>query len=214
MDLQLGEDQPVKSHPVEQPEMLIKKVCKQCNNGWMSRLETRTQPIINRLREESNCELDIHDCRTLALWSCKTAMMFEASRPPDWWAFTDLDRCLLFHKDLMPERTEIWIVKGVNLGTCTGEMRRLTNSDSPDRGGITTMCFSPLIIQVKKLHIPSARPGVHITIDERPGEWNEALLRIWPLLTVRLVGSYRAGGTHHNLAGLRHQDRLRCGART
>ena len=38
------------------------------------------------------------------------------------------------------------------------------------------MCFSPLVIQVKKLHIPTAKPGVHITIDERPGEWSEALL--------------------------------------
>ena len=181
MDLQLGEDQPVWSHPVEQPEILIKKVCKKCNNGWMSRLETRTQPIIDRLREQASCELDIHDCRTLALWSCKTAMMFEASRPPDWWAFTDLDRCLLHQRDLMPERVEVWVVKCVNLDTCTGEMRRLSNPDSPDRGGITTMCFSPLVIQVKELHVPTVKPGVNISIYERPGEWNDALLRIWPL---------------------------------
>ena len=178
MDLQLGEDKPVISHAVDQPELLIKKVCKKCNNGWMSRLETRVQPIIDRLRVEPTCELNDEDCGILALWSCKTAMMFEASRPPDWWAFTDLDRWLLCQKDLMPERVEIWIVKSVNLDTCTGEMRRLTNPDRPERGGITTMCFSPLVIQVKKLHIPTAKLGVHITVDERPDEWNEALLRI------------------------------------
>ncbi len=141
-------------------------------------------------------ELGIHDCRTLALWSCKTAMMFEASRPPDWWAFTDLDRCLLCQKDLMPERVEIWIVKSVNLDTCTGEMRRLTNPVRPERGGVTTMCFSPLVIQVKKLHIPTVKPSVHITIDERPGEWSEALMQIWPLggKPVSWPGKHRLDG--------------------
>ena len=70
-----------------------------------------------------------------ALTGCKTAMMLEASRSSDWWAFTNLDRCMLYQTDLMPERVEIWIVKSVDLNTCTGEMRRLTNTDRPERGG-------------------------------------------------------------------------------
>jgi hypothetical protein len=43
------------------------------------------------------------------------------------------------------------------------------------------MCFSPLVMQVKKLHIPTAKPAIQITIYERPGEWDQAPLRIWPL---------------------------------
>jgi hypothetical protein len=181
MDLQLGEDKPVISYAVNQPEILIRKVCKKCNNEWMNRLEQRARPVIERLWWQPSCELEIRDCRTMALWSCKTAMMFEASRPPDWWAFTDLDRCLLYTSDRMPDSVEVWVVKCVNLNTCTGEARYLTNPDNPDRAGIITMCFSPLVIQVKKLHVPTVRPGVNITIYERPGEWNESLLRIWPL---------------------------------
>ena len=90
MDLQLGDDKPVISYPVDQPELLIKKVCKKCNNEWMSRLEISAQPIIDRLREQPSCELNDEECRILALWSCKTAMMFEASKPPEDWAFTQL----------------------------------------------------------------------------------------------------------------------------
>ena len=111
MDLQLGEGNKVITYAVNQPEILIKKVCETCNNGWMSRLESRSKPVIERLWRERSCELDIHDCRTLALWSCKTAMMFEASRPQDQWAFTDLDRCLLYTNDRMPKSVEVWIVK-------------------------------------------------------------------------------------------------------
>ena len=44
MDLQLGEDNEVITYAVNQPEILIKKVCKKCNNEWMSRLESRARP--------------------------------------------------------------------------------------------------------------------------------------------------------------------------
>ena len=181
MDLQLGEGNKVITYAVNQPEILIKKVCETCNNGWMSRLESRSKPVIERLWRERSCELDIHDCRTLALWSCKTAMMFEASRPQDQWAFTDLDRCLLYTNDRMPKSVEVWIVKCQGFTACAGEARIMTNPDSPERAGIITMCFSPLVIQVKKVHDPRVKSDIPIPIYERPGEWNEVLLRIWPL---------------------------------
>jgi hypothetical protein len=31
------------------------------------------------------------------------------------------------------------------------------------------------------MHIPTAKPGAKVTIYERPWEWDQALLPIWPL---------------------------------
>jgi hypothetical protein len=37
------------------------------------------------------------------------------------------------------------------------------------------------VVQIRKMHIPTAKHGIKITIYERPGEWDQVLLRIWPL---------------------------------
>ena len=147
MDLQLGEGQPVISYQVKQPELRVKRVCRKCNNEWMNRLEERTKPIIIRLQEEPSCELDIHDCQSLALWTCKTAMVMEATKPPVQWVYTELDRCLLSLKDLMPESVEVWIVKCAEALPSARDWagyRRMPIS--PERAGIATLCFSPLVI--------------------------------------------------------------------
>jgi hypothetical protein len=181
MDHQPGIEQPALSYPVSQPKIRIKKVCKKCNNEWMNRIQQSTRPVIERLLDEPECELDVHVCRTLALWSCMTAMVMESVNAPDHWAFTDNDRRLLYSKSLTPESADVWIVKCVNFTTCTGVARIQANPGSPDRVGTTTLCFTPLVIQIRKMHIPTAKPGVKITIYERPWEWDQVLLRIWPL---------------------------------
>lgn len=60
--------------------MVLGGVCAECNNGWMSELETRTVPVIGRmLSEERRPTLTGEDATTLALWSFKTAIVLNAS---------------------------------------------------------------------------------------------------------------------------------------
>lgn len=183
MEHQPGIDKPTRTYAVTQPKMPIKRVCKKCNNGWMSRLESRAKPIIMRLLEATparKCTLDIHECRTLALWSAKTAMVHEAVNPPENWAFSELDRCLIYTKDQVPGSTDVWLAPCANFASTFGISRILSNEGSPDRVGITTLCYGCLAIQIRKMSVSTTIPGAKVTIGEQPGPWPEVLLAIWP----------------------------------
>lgn len=180
MEHQPGINKPTLTYPVTQPKITIKRVCKKCNNGWMSRLESRAKPVLTRILDEPACTLDIHNSKTLALWSAKTSMMMEVVNPSENWAFSELDRCLIYTNDLVPASTDVWLATCANFPSSFGVSRFLSNEGSPDRVGITTLCFGCLAIQVRKMSIVTARPGASITIDERPGPWEQVLLGIWP----------------------------------
>src|ERR1700686_3311512 len=53
------------------------RVCKQCNNGWMSRLETKVKPLLLFLLDNATLvdELPIEDRKMLALWAVKTSLL-------------------------------------------------------------------------------------------------------------------------------------------
>ena len=55
----------------------LKKICEGCNNGWMSRLEGRAKPLMLSLmkRARSLPDLDGEECRILARWAGKTAII-------------------------------------------------------------------------------------------------------------------------------------------
>src|SRR5690348_4297425 len=76
-------------------KICISCVCRGCNNGWMSILQNRAKPVIERLLDDPTCTLDIHDCKTLSLWAVMTMMVLEALNDPKTWRFSDLERCLL-----------------------------------------------------------------------------------------------------------------------
>jgi hypothetical protein len=53
-----------------------KIVCMSCNNGWMSGIEDRVIPILTPLLNGEARELTSTEQRSVALWACKTAMVF------------------------------------------------------------------------------------------------------------------------------------------
>src|SRR5271157_1160905 len=104
MEAQPGIDAPLKTWRVDRPELRLRRVCTTCNNGWMSQLEGRAIPVITRLLDHPACTLDIHDCKTLALWAVKTSMVLESINEPENWLYTDLERTLLSNKrDRIPD---------------------------------------------------------------------------------------------------------------
>ena len=58
-----------------------REVCKDCNNGWMSKLEQLAEPLILRMAEAArNADaimLTKADAKTLGIWAQKTALTFE-----------------------------------------------------------------------------------------------------------------------------------------
>lgn len=63
----------------------IREVCADCNNGWMSQLETDVQPLIRRLVVRSYpfgvTTLAPKEAATLSAWAVKTAWMRERATP-------------------------------------------------------------------------------------------------------------------------------------
>jgi len=56
---------------------VLKSICNDCNNGWMSRLEVRTKPILTGILEGSSTveALTTEQRNTLARWAGKTAII-------------------------------------------------------------------------------------------------------------------------------------------
>ena len=58
-------------------QVKIKAVCRPCNNGWMSKLETDSKPLIGRLIEDFPLSLHTSQQTLLARWTLKTAMVLD-----------------------------------------------------------------------------------------------------------------------------------------
>lgn len=86
----------------------IRIVCKTCNNGWMSQIESAVKPILIALINRSNLVLSSEDTKILALWvSLKTIVGEYATENM---ALTVLnDRQLLRSDNIIPEYFRVFI---------------------------------------------------------------------------------------------------------
>src|SRR5437660_3222973 len=75
-----------------QPELTIRCVCRACNNGWMSQLETRSQHLLQPLLTGERCGLEPAAQGILTRWSVKTAMVLEALDGVHQRAYTTAER--------------------------------------------------------------------------------------------------------------------------
>ena len=80
-DEDLLPDELLRSHDLG--SFAIKNVCASCNNGWMSRLETRAQSLVLNLMHmrSSLFQLTEDQRSTLSAWSIKTAFMIASVQP-------------------------------------------------------------------------------------------------------------------------------------
>jgi hypothetical protein len=89
----------------------VREVCADCNNGWMSHLETDVQPLIRRLAVRSYpfgvTTLAPNEAATLSAWAVKTAWMYERATPGRITPTQEM-RTYLSEKQHPPARTEVW----------------------------------------------------------------------------------------------------------
>lgn len=73
-----GEQLAQRVHPVDQ--LLTGRVCKECNNGWMSDLENAAKPVIaDLISGEGRLQALVRaDRQVLSRWAVKTAFMLDA----------------------------------------------------------------------------------------------------------------------------------------
>jgi hypothetical protein len=63
------------------PRLRRRIVCRACNNGWMSRLENATKPLLEPLIFGRSHELSSRDRMVLATWAVKTAVTLNEVSP-------------------------------------------------------------------------------------------------------------------------------------
>src|SRR5260370_18363040 len=92
----------------EDQEVRIPCVCMTCNNGWMSRLETKCKPVIGSLLEDLSLDLDAEHRKFLSDWALKTPMVNDAYGGRARF-FTDLE-CHAFKANNreIPQGTGVW----------------------------------------------------------------------------------------------------------
>lgn len=61
-----------RSHPQRRPEVVVKAVCEECNNGWMSSLEAQVRPFLEPMVRGGDARLTVADQMALARWAAKS----------------------------------------------------------------------------------------------------------------------------------------------
>ena len=157
----------------------IRAVCKRCNNGWMSELETAVKPILIPLIATQPHELTVEAMGVLGQWIALKIMVGERNHPEV--AVTPQeDRSKFRATREIPANFRIWIARCGTAGWETGYLRHAA-----------TIGTSPIVTpQHRFKNIQSVAFGigdlfvfvVHTTVDgvlnSNPSE-SEAVVRIF-----------------------------------
>jgi hypothetical protein len=173
--------------PTVKPELIVKHLCANCNNGWMSRLEGETKPIATSLLDDMLEALDSTIQAILAVWAVKTAMVLEAVYPARPWFYTDSEREHMRLTRAIPPLTEVWVAKCIDQPNLFSVANDLWSDDSGlgVRARLTTMAFGALAVQVLTLRPPSDNPETtHLTYDTSDGPWANVLVPVWPINSI------------------------------
>jgi hypothetical protein len=176
-----GPHRPPLSWSGEKAALKVKYLCKDCNNGWMSDLEGHAQKIIRPLISDISLPLVRLDQRVLALWSIKTAMVFECTNQTKKWFYSAEERRGLRDSSEPPANTYIWIGRYSQSLPLDTDARKLSlPADIPFTGGyLTTFAIGHLVVQLLSVKSKPESDGFRINFQLNP--WHRFLLQIWPV---------------------------------
>jgi hypothetical protein len=181
-DAHLERGKETRSWSVLQPELTVRCVCRSCNNGWMSQLESQTKPLLQPLLMGEHSSLDPADQAILALWCMKPAMVLEALDKPELRAYTQRERERLRTVSAIPWRTAMWLAGSVDQSFfLSGKNRHLGEASNPIPGSSITMVFAHVALQVLTIRVPAdVGPKTLVTTAVRSGPWDRSTVKIWP----------------------------------
>lgn len=170
------------------PKFKTKKLCRDCNNGWMSALEFSTRPTMGGLINDIAMGLDAEQQRLLALWSVKTAMVIEGVKQAKNGFYTPDNRSAFRQTLIPPVQTAVWVGRCTQSNNLHGEARKLqvsnpTATNPLEDGCATTFVIGRLVMQVLSIkRKPDAMHG-SLRLRMRSGPWDTKLMQVWPVET-------------------------------
>jgi hypothetical protein len=168
---------------IQQSQKLkIKTVCHNCNNQWMSQLETKTIPILRPLLTDFSLPLEVNDQIVLATWAAKVALVFDSIYQHT--HFYTKNECVAFNlTGAIPVRTKIWI--GRYFGNAqSANLSDFTLNHESDlkvaNGCVTTIIAGHVVFQIlsMKFRPDYEKRSLRGVIASAP--WERLLTQIWP----------------------------------
>jgi hypothetical protein len=185
MEMEVGPELQMKKWRVNRPHLVVKCVCGACNNGWMSRLQSRAKPIIERLWDHAEVTLDLHDCKSLSLWAVMTSMTLQTFDEQNNWLYSEEERTLMWYEQQIPPFIGVWIANCIGHAEMYSSGRTMTGTSQETqrhaRGGVVTMAFGNLGMQVLKVVPEGNTTGLkQITVGQGWGDWENIALQVRP----------------------------------
>jgi hypothetical protein len=182
-----GDDPPREIGAIGKTNVTVKSVCKICNHGWMSDLETESRPILSPMIHDLVAPLSDQQRHVIARWAVKTAIVLgsatQGRKPIFYWR----PECESLCRDsTVPEHTLVWLGHYVrsDLGAWGSQMwLDMPNQSKVAHGCVTTLVVGHLAIQALTIHVrPEYRDKA---ISFRPNswgfDWDDILCRVWPI---------------------------------
>jgi hypothetical protein len=173
---------------VDNPKLRVRSVCKICNNGWMSQLESKNIAQIGSLAQNVFIPLDTQQQTSIALWATKTVMVLDSIRKKPDRRFYRRKECeQLRQNSLIPELTFIWLgmYPESSLGLFGTDVRLFDQIPETfptiGHGCVNTIVVGHLTIQVLTIHLLPEYSDRTIEVGPNSGDWSRLTLRIWPI---------------------------------
>jgi hypothetical protein len=160
----------------------IRAVCKTCNNGWMSKLEQDTIPVLRPLLRDLSYPLSSEEQILLASWAMKTGMVLDSIYKHE--RFYQRNECQNVRENrAIPNGTIIWIGRYFGNGKHAG-LSDFSSDPSPHpkvgNGCVLTFIFGHVVFQILSARVGSDYKERWFKVASRPGRWDELLTQIWP----------------------------------
>jgi hypothetical protein len=173
-----------KTRLLPSPHIKVKAVCKTCNEGWMSELESANIPLIGSLMQDLALALNCFQQYKISMWAVKTAMVSEFVSRKHRPLFFDKAACeqLRVASDL-PPLTTVSLARHSfpdHLGVWG------TDAWTTDKGiqaHVNTILVGHFVVQTVVLHLLTEKYGnAPIVVSPQPGPrpWSQLCVDIWP----------------------------------
>lgn len=147
------EGEEVRSWTAGELDITVKRVCAECNNGWMSTLEGMARPALVPLMAGRRRRLAPAEQEIIAVWAIKTALMCEFIHPATRGA-SDLHFRALAERLKPPPDAHVWLAhyKGPKELDYNHRVLHLADASDPSRpkrkGFLTAFVINRLVIYV------------------------------------------------------------------
>lgn len=166
-------------HPAEsnRPTVVVKRVCRDCNSGWMSDIEGEAKPILEPMIIGRPCTLSLEDQLSVATWATKTAMVLEYIRS-DLFVTTEEERRVLAGGHRPPDGFRVRLAAMKAVGEQGLRIATFVASSDSSEGVPDTLCTTVvigcLVVQVW------GGSGSGPTDLQRPGIVMDEAAMVWP----------------------------------